>query len=513
MHCAAQTHLPRLYLVGVPGPLGGASTKIVHLLRLLRADFKIKLLAPDTAVLRDKRVRQSLECEGIPCALVKDLPKQSEGVALAICDRDFFVCGRARELKARGLKVVWSNEMMWAFKGEAEAVKEGLIDRVLFVSEFQASAFAEMYRGVPSFITGNYIDPDDYCWRERTNPVFTLGRLSRADPKKYPLGFPVFYEELGLPEARYRVMAWSPEVARQYRWHRFGPEWELLPAQKEAALKFLYSLDVFLYPLGHRIKESWGRAVVEAMLTGAVPVVPAGHQFDKLMVHGGSGFICGGYGEWKATVRELFEYFIWLDADTGFVRNPVDVLGPLGRSPIHVPLETNLSALAEDHEWKGVSGFRLREVFHRAGLAEPVYFSRSAFWVVHHEAIEPVYELALRFWHQAREAGLKAGVDAALGYAMHLLCADTEAHLLAKHPELWGNDDGSRLGSAPTDSGARQLGRRPGSSVPPVLPAIIHLGRRSRAPGRPEPTPPTSVVAPCVVGDAPPVPAAQRQCS
>jgi glycosyltransferase involved in cell wall biosynthesis len=199
--------------------------------------------------------------------------------------------------------------MMWPFKGEAEAVKEGLIDRVLFVSEFQAKAFEEMYRGVPSFQTGNYIDPDDYAWQERRNPVFTLGRLSRADPKKYPLDFPVFYEELGLPDVRYRVMAWSPELQREYRWHRFGPQWELLSAQKEPALKFLYSLDVFLYPLGHRIKESWGRAVVEAMLTGAVPVVPAGHQFHKLLVHGESGFICQEYREFKAVVRELYENY------------------------------------------------------------------------------------------------------------------------------------------------------------------------------------------------------------
>ncbi len=300
---------PNLYLIGIPGRIGGASTKILHLLRLLHGDFQITLVAPEIAVLKDKEVRRSLEPDGIACTLLKDLPKQLEGVALAICDRDFFVSGRAREAKARGLKVVWSNEMMWPFKGEAEAVKEGLVDRVLFVSEFQAQVFEEMYRGVPSFLTGNYIDPEDYCWRERTNPVFTLGRLSRADPKKYPLDFPVFYEELGLPEVRYRVMAWSPEVARQYRWHRFGPEWELLPANKEPALKFLYSLDLFVYPLGHRIQESWGRAVVEAMLTGAVPVVPAGHQFHKLLVHGESGFICQEYREWKATVRELYENY------------------------------------------------------------------------------------------------------------------------------------------------------------------------------------------------------------
>jgi glycosyltransferase involved in cell wall biosynthesis len=83
----------------------------------------------------------------------------------------------------------------------------------------------------------------------------------------------------------------------------------LLPANKQSALSFLYSLDVFLYPLGHRVKESWGRAVVEGMLTGAVPVVPAGHQFHKLMVHGESGFICKEFREFKAVVRELYENY------------------------------------------------------------------------------------------------------------------------------------------------------------------------------------------------------------
>ena len=307
MDVAATKQLPKLYVVGVPGLVGGAATKIAHLLRLLGRDFAITVVVPGIASLRDKQVRPILDRAAVPCALLKDLPKQLEGVALGMCDPDFFVSGRARELKARGLRVVWSNEMMWAFKGEAEALKEGLVDRVLFVSEFQAGAFHEIYRGVPSFLTGNYIDADDYCWRERTNCTFTLGRLSRADPKKYPLDFPVFYEELGLPDVRYRVMAWSPEVARQYHWHRFGPEWELLAAGKQRALDFLYSLDLFVYPLGHRFRESWGRAVVEAMLTGAVPVVPAGHQFERLLAHGESGFICQEYREWKATVRELYE--------------------------------------------------------------------------------------------------------------------------------------------------------------------------------------------------------------
>lgn len=278
-------------------------------MRLLSADFKITIVAPEVSVWKSNEVKRILEPCGIPCVLLKDLPKSLDGVALGVCDRDFFVAGRAREFRARGAMVAWSNEMMFPLKGEVEAAKEGIIDRVLFVSDFQAKAFEEIHRGVPSRNVGNYIDPDDYTWRERKNAVFTLGRLSRADPLKYPLDFPVFYEELGLKETRYRVMAWSPELQRQYRWHRFGPEWELLPASKQSALSFLHTLDVFLYPLGHRIKESWGRAVVEAMLSGAVPVVPTGHQFHNLMVHGESGFICQEYREFKAVVRELYENY------------------------------------------------------------------------------------------------------------------------------------------------------------------------------------------------------------
>ena len=130
------------------------------MLRLLHRDFHITVVAPEISVCRDKEVRGIVGRYSIPLATLKDLPRDLSGVALGICDRDFFSAGRARELKARGAKVVWSNEMMWAFKGEAEVGAEGLVDKVLFVSEFQANASAEIYKGVPHFNTGNYIDPE-----------------------------------------------------------------------------------------------------------------------------------------------------------------------------------------------------------------------------------------------------------------------------------------------------------------------------------------------------------------
>ncbi|MFN0067675.1 MAG: glycosyltransferase [Limisphaerales bacterium] len=206
------------------------------------------------------------------------------------------------------MRLVWSNEMMWEFKGEAEAVKAGLIDRVLFVSEQQRVAFAEIYQDVDCRVIPNYITPADFPYHEPSNPTFTLGRLSRPDPVKFPMDFPVFYEELGLDDVKFRVQAWGPELEKKFHWHRFDARWERLPPNKIPAAKFLQSLDLFVYPLGHQCIESWGRVVAEAMLTGCVPVVPAGHQFHNIFRHGEHGFICRTFAEYRDAVHELHDH-------------------------------------------------------------------------------------------------------------------------------------------------------------------------------------------------------------
>jgi hypothetical protein len=177
--------------------------------------------------------------------------------------------------------------------------------------------------------------------------------------------------------------------------------------------------------------------------------------------------------------RLTFDYFVWLDADTVFVRNPVNILDALGQSPLHVPLEINLSTLENDATWKGVSLFALRDLFHREGVMNQVYLSQSAFWIVHREAIETVYDLALRFWNKAKESGLLVDVSAALGYAMQILCAEPEKHLLANAPELWVGDDAGYFAEHPPDGSSWPWRHPLAKEALPVRPAIIHLGRRS----------------------------------
>lgn len=175
--------------------------------------------------------------------------------------------------------------------------------------------------------------------------------------------------------------------------------------------------------------------------------------------------------------RLPFDYFVWLDADTRFFRNPVDILGALQGSPVHIPLEVNLSAMHEDRTWTCGSCFALREACVRAGISNEIYLSGSSFWIVKREAIDVVYEVALEFWNKERARGCLFDVDAALGVAMQLLCGDPEAHTIGSRPDLWATDYNARVrtvsGSSPVWEWQHPLTPTPVA----VRPAIVHSGR------------------------------------
>lgn len=300
-----------IYLLGWPSFVGGADTKFAHLLILLHKDYKLTVIPSQTWRLREKVWTRFMDRLGVKYLPWRAVPRKLEGFALSLCNPRFFKDNLPTRAKDRGLTVIWSSEMNWHHPGELAAIKKGLVDRVLYVSELQKRKLSNGYGRLPSFITGNYIDPSYFPFQSRHHPTFTIGRLSRPDCYKYPEDFPVFYEGLGLPDTRFRVMAWSWALARKYRWHRFDARWELLPPAAEPQLRFLYSLDLFVFPLGYPYTEVWGRAVVEAMLTGCIPLVPKGHHFSELIVPTESGFICSDFLEYKHWANRLYHDFVW----------------------------------------------------------------------------------------------------------------------------------------------------------------------------------------------------------
>jgi hypothetical protein len=297
---------PNVFCFGWPSNVGGADTKLAHLLVLLHEHCRITVIPNENRHLENESWTRFLDRLGVKYKLLDQLPKKLDGFALALSNQCFFTHQIAHRAKERGLKIIWSSEMMWHHEGELEAVEEGIIDEVLYTSELQKSVLAPAYGRLPGVITGNYIDPGFFPFQERSNSTFTIGRLSRAAVEKYPEDFPVFYECLELPETRFRVMAWDEKLERKYRWHRFDERWDLLHAEQETQLEFLHSLDLFVYPLGYNFTESWGRSTVEAMLTGAIPLVPPGHHLDQSIVPGQTGYICGDFLEYQEHAHRLF---------------------------------------------------------------------------------------------------------------------------------------------------------------------------------------------------------------
>jgi hypothetical protein len=300
---------PRVYIFGWPSFVGGADTKLHHLLLLLHQHCEFTVIPNEARHLQSKVWTDTLDALGVRYTLIEALPQTLEGYALALSNDFFFLERIAHRARDKGLKVIWSGEMMWHHAGELDAFREGIVDQVLYVSELQRAALAPGHGSVPWTITGNFIDPDHFPFLERRHCDFAIGRLSRAALEKYPEDFPVFYECLELPDTRFRVMAWDAVLAHKYRWHRFDHRWDLLAAESESTVDFLHSLDLLVYPLGHRFVESWGRSTVEAMLTGCIPLVPAGHHLQNLLVHGETGYVCQDFMDYKCCAQNLcFDY-------------------------------------------------------------------------------------------------------------------------------------------------------------------------------------------------------------
>jgi len=83
--------------------------------------------------------------------------------------------------------------------------------------------------------------------------------------------------------------------------------------------------------------------------------------------------------------------------------------------------------------------------------------------------------LAFQVVSLAKERKFPIDVDGALGYAIQLLCADPEAHLLTRHPEIWASDQGGYFRDRAPD-GAAWMWRHPlAKEAVQVRPAMVHL--------------------------------------
>ena len=145
----------------------------------------------------------------------------------------------------------------------------------------------------PGYVEPSLIDLDRFVPAptkpsDSTSDAFTVGRLSRANPKKHHSDDPRLYRRLVEEGCRVRIMGPSPSLEEELD----GMDSvTLLRKYAQEAHLFLQDLDCFFYRTSEGWSEPSGRVVTEAMACGLPVVCHESGGYAEWIEHGRNGFL------------------------------------------------------------------------------------------------------------------------------------------------------------------------------------------------------------------------------
>lgn len=136
-----------------------------------------------------------------------------------------------------------------------------------------------------------------------------------------------------------------------------------------------------------------------------------------------------------------YDYFIYLDADTFFVRKPPKLLPLMHGSPIHFFLESLVTVPTRRQEWWNCPLEVYVEMLRGCGVTtKDIYCLNGGFFIIAKSAIKTACGLAEDFFEYAKEKGYVFPDEPLWNYVMHMLCDDLSAHLLKNYTDVWCSD-------------------------------------------------------------------------
>lgn len=299
-----------------PSDLGGADTRLKDLIQGINKLDKYNLICipNDDFRLKENNNINFLKNNNVKVLSWSELPKKADGYAIAFCNfRLFSEKWRILKIKEMGLKMIWSNDMMWTTKEEMDCLKEGLIDMYLFTSFFHKTVLESKspeIKNNKSYILPNYFHFENYQKiqkKESLKNKFVIGKLSRADMGKFSENFPLFYDKMPINNPKFRIMGWNDKLQEKYKWFDFDHKWELLPENKEGIIEFLSQLDLYVFNANHEYIENQTRALIEAQLLGVPAIAPNYGNFPLMVWHNKNGYIYNNIEDCFNFIKEVSE--------------------------------------------------------------------------------------------------------------------------------------------------------------------------------------------------------------
>jgi hypothetical protein len=172
------------------------------------------------------------------------------------------------------------------------------------------------------------------------------------------------------------------------------------------------------------------------------------HVFSQLQIKGAETHLIGALNTrgflfkiafLQTHLKQLgYRYYVYLDADTVFVRKPRPLVELMHQSPIHFFLENPLNG---NKKWWNCTGKQLITLMRDCGVtSKTIYTLNSGCFILRGDAIDTACGLAMDFWEYALGKGYQFPDEPAWAYAMHMLCDDPEKHLLRNNWDIWCSD-------------------------------------------------------------------------
>lgn len=134
-------------------------------------------------------------------------------------------------------------------------------------------------------------------------------------------------------------------------------------------------------------------------------------------------------------------YFVYLDADSYFVRKPPSLLKFVKNTPIHAFLESECTAPTRRALWHACPVEKYVELVRDCGITnEKIYNVNAGFFMIKKEAVDMVCGLATDFWKYSALQGYLFTEEPSLAYATQMLTDNPEEHRLLAHTDVWCTD-------------------------------------------------------------------------